>query len=79
MTKLIKSQKNNLVVKAKMANRLEKRNSTRRQTKGFPTFMVDLGIIWGYLGVLLGIIWATYGRYMVDLGSKGDAQGMIWG
>ena len=24
-------------------------------------------------------IWSIYGRYMVDLGSKGDVQGMIWG
>ena len=41
--------------------------------------MVDLGTILGNLGDLLGITWVTYGRSMVDLGSKGDVQGMLWG
>ena len=39
------------------------------RTKGFPTFMVDLRTIWGYHGDLLVIIWATYGRSRVELGS----------
>ena len=40
----------------KLKKQTNKEKTTHRQTKGFPTFMVDLGIIWGYLGDLLGIV-----------------------
>ena len=36
------------------------------------SFMVDFGILWGYHGELMAIIWATYGPSRVNLGS-------IWG